>query len=106
MVIGASLGAYITVQLANIRKDPEMRYVLIGLCSEYAVGLYAKCKDALCGDFLSIYETSDQKTSCMPILDNCKTGVKEISTNMGIGHGFLYKPYDDWVLPMVSWIEE
>ena len=94
LVIGASLGAYITVELANIRKDSELRYVLIGLCSDYALELFSNYKDALCGDFLSIYELSDQKTSCMPMLDddNCKTGVKEISTNMGIGHGFLYKP--------------
>jgi len=106
IVVGASLGAYITVELAHIRNDPGINYVLIGLCSEYAVGYFLKYKDKLCGNFLSIYEKSDQKGSCMSILDDsmCKTGVKEHMTNTGKGHGFLYQPYDAWMIPLISWI--
>ena len=106
IVVGASLGAYIAVETAKIQKDPEVRYVLIGLCSDYALDRYLNYREELCGNFLSIYEKSDQKGSCNSILDdlNCKTGYIEIQTDTGLGHGFLYTPNSAWVDPLVKWI--
>lgn len=107
-VVGASLGAYITIELVHIRKDANINYALLGLCSEYAVELYSKYADELCGNFLSIYEASDEKGSCRDILNNrtCKSGFQELELHMGIGHGFLYKPYDDWMKPLLEWIDK
>jgi hypothetical protein len=34
---------------------------------------------------------------------NCDAGFEEIVLEMGNGHGFLYKPYEDWVGPLVKW---
>ncbi|MDN5201976.1 hypothetical protein QQ008_11395 [Fulvivirgaceae bacterium BMA10] len=107
-VVGASLGAYITIEIAAIRKSDKLRYAILGLCSEYALDYFSKYKNHLCGDFLSIYEKTDQKGSCMDILIQhpCKSGIKEIRLNMGTGHGFLYKPYPEWVHPLIDWINE
>lgn len=107
-IVGASQGAYIAVELANIRKQEDLKYALLGLCSEYAVELYQKYKERLCGNFLSIYEASDSKSSCRSILENpeCKMGFEEIRLETGIDHAFLFKPYDDWVEPLVKWIRE
>jgi len=107
IIVGASLGAYITIEAANILRNQKIKYSVLGLCSEYALELYNKLSRNLCGNFLSIYERSDEKGSCMPILveSDCKEGVKEIMLDMGLGHGFLYKPYDDWVEPLLDWIE-
>ena len=108
VIFGASLGAYITMETATILKNQKIKYVVLGLCSESAVELYSNTSNDLCGNFLSIYERSDEKKSCLPILieTDCKEGVKEIMLDMGLGHGFLYKPYDDWMEPLVEWIED
>ncbi|MCG8604258.1 alpha/beta hydrolase [bacterium] len=107
VLVGASLGAYITVEAAYKLKNRKINYALIGLCSEYALD-YTKYRHELCGNFLSIYESSDQKGSCSGILSQqkCNRGYKEIRLTIGNGHGFLYKPYPEWVLPLVEWIEE
>ncbi|NJN41366.1 MAG: hypothetical protein HC811_03125 [Flammeovirgaceae bacterium] len=107
IVVGASQGAWITLELANIKKNSKIKYAILGLCNDYNVNYFSKYKNELCGNFLSIYERSDQKKSCETLLNSpfCKSGFKEIALNMGNDHGFLYKPYDEWVLPLVDWIK-
>ncbi len=106
IVVGASLGAYITIETANILKNRKINYAILGLCNEYNLNYYSKYRKELCGNFLSIYESSDQKASCDKLLTEqyCKSGYKEVRLNMGNGHGFLYKPYKEWVQPLVKWI--
>ena len=62
-------------------------------------------KNKLWGNFLSIYESSDEKGSCKSLFNpkHRKSKFKEVKLNMGNGHGFLYKPYDEWVIPLVNW---
>ncbi len=107
-IVGASLGAYVAVELAKIRKDEFINYALMGLCSEYAIKYYRPAKNQLCGNFLSIYESTDQKKSCYPLLEvtYCKQGFKEVKLNMGNGHGFLYQPYTEWIDPLVKWADK
>lgn len=108
VVVGASLGAYMTVEAADLLKLKKVRYVLIGLCSEYAVKRYEKYKGELLGNFLSIYEESDQKGTCQNIFQplNRKAKFKEIKINTGKGHGFLFKSDKEWVDPLFRWINE
>jgi hypothetical protein len=105
-IVGASLGAYITMEIANLMQEPQLNYVLLGLCSPYAIGLYQKYNHHLKGDFLSIYERKDEKSSCAGIFDKQVqvTSYQEIQLTMDNGHAFLYRPYDEWVLPLISWI--
>lgn len=106
VVVGASLGAYMTIEAADLLKLKKVRYVLIGLCSEYAVKRYEKYKGNLLGNFLSIYEQSDQKGTCQTIFEplHRKSKFKEIKINTGKGHGFLFRPDKEWVEPLVEWI--
>ncbi len=106
-VIGASLGAYIAMELAIIRKQEELKIALLGLCSEYALGYFKQYSNSICGDFLSVYEVSDQKGPCESIFTNqvCTKGFNEIRLDMGIDHAFLYKPYDEWLKPVVTWLK-
>jgi len=108
IVVGASLGAYMTIETAHLKLNKQIRYVVLGLCSDYVLGYFEKYNEELCGDFLSIYEKSDNKLSCNILLasKNCKTGYQEIELNMGNGHGFLYKPYPEWIDPLVEWINK
>ncbi len=94
-----------TIEAAHKLKLSKIRYVLIGLCSEYAVGRYSKYAGTLRGNFLSIYEVSDQKTSCRKIFEplSRKAEFKEIAVNTRKGHGFLFKPDKEWVNPIIEW---
>ena len=106
VIVGASLGAYMTLNAARIINDPDLRYVLIGLCSDYAVEYYTKENYPLQGRFLSIYEKSDSKQSCALIFNERSGQVRftEIELNTGLDHAFLFKPYEEWVEPMTNWI--
>lgn len=61
VVVGASQGAYIAVEAANLVKNPKVKYVIMALCNDYNLNYYSKYSPKLCGNFLSIYEESDQK---------------------------------------------
>lgn len=108
IVVGASMGAYITIETANKLKNRKINYVIMALCNEYNLNFYSKYRKELCGNFLSIYESSDQKGPCDKLLmeQHCKSGYKEVRLDMGNGHGFIYKPYKEWILPLVQWINE
>lgn len=106
VVVGASLGAYMTIEAADKLKNRDVKYVLIGLCSDYAVKRYDNYKGNLLGNFLSIYERSDQKGSCQTIFEplHRQAKFKEVEINTGKGHGFLFKPDKEWVEPLVEWV--
>jgi len=105
VVVGASLGAYITIELATRLKNKELNYVLLGLCSAYAINYYQPIQKKLRGHFLSIYESSDEKKSCDSLLLNAPlSSYQEIRLEMGLGHGFLYQPYPEWTQPLHQWI--
>ena len=103
-ILGASLGAYIAMHVSMLNEEDRLNYVLLGLCSDYAVKSFSKSRSELRGNFLSIYEKSDSRNSCEEIFAEYP-GFKEIQLDMGNSHGFLYKPYDEWVVPMIEWIE-
>ena len=103
-VIGASAGAYIAIDIAEWVKNENIKYVILGMCWPDTYKSYIGKK--LCGNFLSIYELSDPHGSCLKLFEDklCKTGIKEIKLNMNNSHAFLYKPYNEWIYPMVNWI--
>lgn len=107
VIVGASAGAYIAIDASKILKQTNVKYVLLGLCSNYAIDFYAKDPTKMIGNFLSIYETTDSKKSCLSIFKNLNNGSKfmEIALDMGIDHAFLFKPYPEWVNPMSNWIK-
>ncbi len=105
-VVGASMGGYITLEVAYKLKNPNLNYVVLGLCSDYAFKYFSNHNSELCGNFFSIYEKSDDAKSCSQLLDqsSCGKKLKELALDMGNGHGFLYKPYSEWVGPLIAWI--
>ncbi|WP_228527913.1 alpha/beta hydrolase [Pararhodonellum marinum] len=108
IVVGASLGAYIALESSILNNNENIRFVLLGLCSAYALEYFQSFQRDFSGKFLSIYESSDSKGSCQRIFEGLQghSSFQEIKLDMGIDHAFLYKPYPDWVNPLVFWIEE
>jgi hypothetical protein len=105
-VVGASAGAYIAMDIAERVKNEKVKYVILGMCWPDTYKSYRGKK--LCGNFLSIYEVSDPHGSCLMLFEDkhCKTGIEEIKLNMNNSHAFLYKPYKEWIYPMVNWINK
>jgi hypothetical protein len=106
VVVGASAGAYITIDVAIQVKNKKIKYAILGMCES---DTYKSYKDKeLCGNFLSVYEASDPHGSCLQLFQDkhCVTSLKEIKLNMNNSHAFLYKPYKEWVHPLVDWIND
>ncbi|HXB33172.1 MAG TPA: hypothetical protein VNV35_07115 [Puia sp.] len=104
IVVGASAGAYITIDVAIRLKNKTIKYAILGMCESDTYKSYQGKE--LCGNFLSIYESSDLHGSCKLLFSDkrCITSIKEIKLNMNNSHAFLYKPYKEWVDPLVKWI--
>lgn len=108
VVAGASQGAFITIETAHILKNSKINYVIMAVCNDYNINYYKKISNDLCGNFLSIYESTDNKGTCKELLNKseCKNTYREIRLTMGNRHGFIYKPYKEWIYAIVNWINQ
>jgi pimeloyl-ACP methyl ester carboxylesterase len=106
-VVGASMGASITL-LASVRlQNPELRFVVLGACmSKNVEALVAEHGKGPAGRFLAFIETSDELSQPCPAWSAAAGGrnldVREIVLQTGLHHGFLYRPLPEWVEPTVK----
>jgi len=107
-VVGASMGASITL-LASVRlQNPELRFVVLGACmSKNLEALVAEHGKRPAGRFLAFIEKSDELSQPCPAWSAAAGGptldVREIVLQTGLHHGFLYRPLPEWVEPVVEW---
>ena len=106
-VVGASKGAAITVLVSDILEDPKINYVLLAICGQQMLEYWESNDICTTGRILSIYEASDELAqSCDVLAARCSSGVtryQEIELGLGLGHGMVYRPYDEWVIPTLEW---
>jgi len=109
-VVGASMGAGITLDISIQVKKPNINYAVMGICRDRSwqsyLRHYPEADIRFHGHFLSIYEQTDTYGSCKHVIGGNETisSFSEVALNMNNGHGFLYKPYNEWVNPLVQWI--
>jgi hypothetical protein len=108
VVVGASLGAYMALEAAYLLQNKQLNFALLGLCSKKAYQYFSDRYHKPCGNFFSIYETSDFAGSCKFLFEDstCKKGFQELALKMGNGHGFLFKAYPEWMYPLQAWIHK
>jgi hypothetical protein len=109
-VVGASKGAAIAVYVSHFLANPEVKFVLLGICHPDMVQGFMENNLFLYGRVLSIYDTADREYggSCEEFFSFSEhngglTRHDEIVLHLGTGHGILYKPLDEWILPIVQW---
>jgi hypothetical protein len=107
-VVGASKGAYIAATVSHLLDDPELNYVLLGTCHPSMVADWQSRQMSLHGNVLAIRDSADELAgSCQELFDLSKgKGLgryREIVLEVGTGHGILYKPLDEWIIPTVAW---
>ena len=104
-VIGASKGALMAMTISNMNTH-LINYVLLGANNTQ---IEQENQWNLHGRVLGIYEKSDELAG-----KNYDHWIKrstnaqafdQLKINTGLGHGFLYRPLDDWLIPAKQWVD-
>jgi len=106
-IIGASKGSAITLRVSAKAMNTKINFAILGACYEDQDLKAGKLK--LCGNFLSFYETSDTWCiSCVQLFkaQSCVSNFREVQLTTNKKHGVLYKPYNEWVTPLMQWANE
>jgi hypothetical protein len=104
-VVGASQGSWMAMLVSTYLENRHVNFVFISGCSADE-GLLKLVN--LHGNVLFIYEKTDiwpGTRPCHRFRDDA-TGLseyKEVETNTGQRHGFLYRPMKEWVEPAIAW---
>ena len=106
-VVGASRGAGITIYVSHYLEE-EINYVLLAICHPDRVASLVQGGISLHGNVLSIYDSVDEYAgSCQELFAFSEgKGISrhdEIVLEIGTGHGVLYQPLDEWIIPVVEW---
>ncbi|WP_339887598.1 hypothetical protein [uncultured Flavobacterium sp.] len=103
-VIGASKGAIIASNISSINSNP-INYVFLAGNNNYQEE-HNEWK--FHGQVLCFYDDSDtiagKNYDYWKNKPNYTTKFEQIKIDKKLGHGFLYKPYKDWVEPTKKWI--
>lgn len=103
-VIGASKGAIIAGNISNINTNP-INYVFLAGNNDYQ----EEHNDwKFHGQVLCFYDDSDKiagkNYDYWKNKPNYTTKFEQIKVDKKLGHGFLYKPYKEWIEPAKKWI--
>jgi hypothetical protein len=109
-VIGASKGAGIVIYASHFLENDEVNYVIMAICHPEVVTDLKRDQIFLRGNVLSIYDSTDEYAgSCQGLFSFSEgkglSSYDEIVLNVGTGHGILYQPLDQWILPAVQWAD-
>ncbi|MCA1603254.1 MAG: nuclear transport factor 2 family protein [Acidobacteria bacterium] len=103
-IVGASQGSWIAMLASTYLKNRNLNFVAIGSCA--ADDGLLQLVD-LHGNILFISERTDLPARCQRFRTDA-TGLsdyKEVETNTGQKHGFLYRPMKEWVEPTIEWAQ-
>jgi hypothetical protein len=107
-VIGASKGGGIALFISYLLKNEEVNFVVMGTCDPDTVASMKQNDMFLYGNVLAIRDSVDELSgSCQELFTFSEgKGIarhNEIVLHVGTGHGILYKPLDEWLIPAVEW---
>lgn len=111
-VVGASKGASIATGVSYLVGNPDVNYVLLGSCPPILIEQWRQQGVTLSGNVLAIRDVADDEYSgsCGELFELSRgKGLSrhdEIVLNVGTGHGILYQPLAEWVLPTIHWANQ
>ena len=101
-VVGASKGGVIGAYVSSVLGNREINYVFLA-------GLFEKClvdQDLkLFGRVLSIHDRADKLSIVPGQYFERSQGLgqfKEIVLDLDLGHGVIYQPYQEWLVPLAE----
>ena len=109
-VVGASKGAYIAATVSSLLENEKVNFALLGACNSEMTGVWKQNQMYLYGNILAIYDSIDEYAGSCEDLYAFSQGKgiarhQEIVLHLGMGHGILYKPLDEWITPIVEFAE-
>lgn len=107
-VIGFSKGAMITVITSSLLERDDVNFVILATCGEWYENDEFLKELRLYGHILSIYEESDLAGSCQNLANRspAPSSFTEKSIKTGKEHGAFYLPRNEWINPVISWINQ
>jgi hypothetical protein len=103
-VVGASKGGIISAYISSMLREKEINYVFLA-------GLFEKCLTdenlKLYGKVLSIHDRSDKLSITPALYFQRSEGLgrfEEIVLALDVGHGLIYRPYQEWIDPLLAWV--
>jgi hypothetical protein len=107
-IIGASKGGGIAVAISSYLKNENLKFVIMAICNPDMKEVWEQKGIRLWGKVLYMYDYKDEIAGscndCMEILKS--EGLKEykeIKLETGLGHGILYTPKKEWLIPTLEW---
>lgn len=104
-VVGASKGGTISAYVSTMLREKGINFVFLA-------GLFEKClADAnlkLYGNVLSIHDRADKLSITPALYFQRSAGLgkfKEIVLSLDVGHGLIYRPYREWIDPLLEWVK-
>jgi predicted esterase len=110
IVSGHSKGGVIALCIASQLENPKISYVVMAGCGIEGIKKYNMYPDyaKLKGRMLSIYALSDKIAgSCEEVFSLASKDLSniEIKIKHDAGHQLFFRPDDNWVTPIVDWID-
>ena len=107
-VVGASKGGAITLFTSALLKNDEVNFVVLGNCHPGNTVPMQQYDMPLHGNVLTIRDAVDDYSGSCQDLFSFSEGKglgrhNEIVLHIGTGHGIVYKPLDEWIIPTVDW---
>jgi predicted esterase len=102
-VVGFSKGGGIAIMASSILSEERLNFVFMGACGPW---LDSRPEIVARGRLLAIREASDDLVGSCDGLFARTAGDderKEITLDLGGGHGAFYRPRPEWVDPVVKW---
>jgi hypothetical protein len=104
-IVGASKGGIISAYVSYMLQEKKINYVFLA-------GLFEKCLTdknlKLYGNVLSIHDRSDKQSITPTLYFQRSEGLgqyKQIVLPLDIGHGLIYRPYREWIDPLLAWVK-
>jgi uncharacterized protein len=102
-LVGFSRGAYLTAMASSRLASTGIGTALLAICEKGEVSDQPTL--VLGGNFLSIYETSDDLGSCAGLAARSHlASFQEVAISTGKKHGAFFQPLPEWLDPLKAWI--
>jgi len=106
-LVGFSRGGQLTAVASSHLASEGIPFntAILAICSQGDFDVAPDPPVILGGNFLSIYETSDEVGSCSKLARRSHlTSFKEVAISTGKTHGAFFEPRPAWVDPLKAWI--
>lgn len=104
-VVGTSKGGYIAQYVSTLASNPDLNFVFVASFRDTDIQQIPDID--YCGNILTIFDTSD--SFGVSAIERRATSTchieqfRELELSTGMGHGFLFRPLDEWMEPTIAW---